>query len=289
MSDSYLENYDWSKEMDWAADKAAREANSSVNTSLGQISLGRGSPSSQSFSSIDKLIEGRTPAAIDIATQGAEESKRLAELATGAGIDPLRQFTGTQAFDEQQALLGARGAQAQEQAIGGMPIAAFDQKLMDRQQAQLKRRASASGDLGSGATLEGVQQLGGAQRMQMIQQRLAELEPLVALSRGTRSTISGMEEAGGARQAQLSSGRGTQLANIRLGATAPLIQSQQQQAELSGLKKISTANTQGQVAQSLAGLAGQFAPQISNLFTPQQPVGTQIQTSIPEPGYMSVA
>lgn len=238
-----------------------------VQTSLADVSLGRPTGlAGQSFASTDELIRARTQPALRLVREGSEEAQRLAGLARGEAVTPLQQFTDLTAFEEQSALLGLSGAEAQEQAISGIPVSQFDAELQRRQQETLLRGAAARGEVGAGATISSAQQLAGGQQAENIQRRLAELEPLVAAARGARSTISGIEEQAAARQAQLQSGAGVQQANIRLGVTAPLIESRLQQAELSGLGRIAGAQQQGQIQQQLAGLAGTFSPQIESFF-----------------------
>lgn len=211
---------------------------------------------------IDTLIKARTPASLDLITGGIKESVRLAQLA-GQQIEPLRQFGDLEAFNEQQRLLGLRGAGTQQRAIDRIPVSEFDQEAQRRQRETLLRQAAASGDI-SGATLQQSQQLAGQQALGNVQNRLAQLEPLANIARSTRSTLSQQAEATRAREAQLRLGRGTQLSNIRFGALAPQISSVQQRADLSGLQGIQAAQTQASTANQLAGLAGQFAPQISS-------------------------
>lgn len=211
-----------------------------------------------SFRDIDELITERAPEAIDILRSGTEEQLRLARLATDEALAPLRQIDDLRAFEERQSLLGLRGQEAQEAAIGNIPVSEFDQELQRRQTQRLRRGAAASGELGGGASLLGQQQLAGAQQADIIQRRLSELQPLVALSRGVRGDISTATEQGLSEEAQLQSGLGTQIGNIRLGAAAPAIQSTQEQAQLRGLRGIASANQRNQALSSLAGLAGSF-------------------------------
>ena len=217
------------------------------------------SRSGSQFESIDDLISSRTPEALGILNQGSEEQLRLARLGTQAGLAPLQEVDDLRAFEEQQSILGQRGEEAQEFAIGNIPESQFDTELRRRQQQQLMRGAAASGEAGGGATLQAGQQLAGAQQANFIQQRLAQLSPLVAASRGIRSTMSGLSEQGRVGEAQIQSGLGTQLANIRLGAAAPQIASIQRGAELSGLQGISSANQQASRNNQLASLAGTLA------------------------------
>jgi hypothetical protein len=212
-----------------------------------------------SFQDIDALIQARTPQSLNILTSGSEEQQRLQQLGTDAALRPLQAVDDTRAFEEQQAILGQRGLEAQEFAIGNIPESEFDTELRRRQQQQLMRGAAASGEAGGGATLQAGQQLAGAQQANFIQQRLAQLSPLVSASRGIRSSMSGIIEQGGVGQASLQSGLGTQLANTRIGAATPQIESIQRGAELSGLQGISSANQQASRNNQLASLAGTLA------------------------------
>jgi len=233
---------------------------STLQTAIGGVNLGqKTSLPGNNFSDIDALIQSRAPVGQDLIRQGAGEAGRLAGLASEAATQPLEQFARTQAFDEQQSLLGIRGDAAQEEAIGGIPVSQFDEELRRRQGQSQLRGAAAQGDLGSGATLLGAQQLAGAQEAGRIQNRLAQLEPLVSTARGISSTLSGVDESSGIRQAQILSGRGTQVSNIGLGAGTQEASSIGQRAELSGLKSISAANQKAQQNNQLASLAGSIA------------------------------
>ena len=205
-----------------------------------------------------------------------------------AATQPLQQFGELRAFEEQQALLGARGAAAQESAIGNIPVSQFDRELQRRQATTQRRQAAAAGELGSGASLLGQTQLAGAQQADIIQRRLQELEPLVSAARGVRSAISGTEEAAARRQAELASGLGSQMANIRLGSQAPLIESRLSQAQLSGLRGINAAQQRGQIANQLANVAGQLFQNIPQSNTNVNTAPAQ-QAGIPEAGQIGVA
>lgn len=211
------------------------------------------------FNNIDKLIRVRTPRAIDILEEGSAEQLRLAREGAQAGIAPIQEQIDLRALEEQQSILGLRGSGAQQQAISNIPVSEFNQELQRRQRQQLLRGASAAGELGGGATIAAGSQLAGAQQADVIQRRLAELEPLVKASRGLSSTVSQLSEQARVGEAQLQSALGTQIGNIRLGVVAPQIQTRLNEAELSGLRGIASAQRKGQTAQQLAGLAGIFA------------------------------
>jgi hypothetical protein len=239
-----------------------------VATTLGDVNIGAPiSITDDKYKNIDALIKSRTPQALDLIRGSSEEAMRLAELAGQEQRSPLESFLDSRAFDEQNALLGLSGAEAQQAAIGNIPVSEFDRELNRRQSAQQQRQAFASGDV-SGASLLAGQQLGAQQQANIIQNRLSELEPLVSTERGLRTSLADIDEASRARQAQLLSGRGTQLANIRIGAAAPLIEGIQNRASISGLQTIADAQAkQGQLS-ALSGLAGNlsqaFQPQINH-------------------------
>jgi hypothetical protein len=237
------------------------------------------------FQSIDELIAARTPEAIGLIEEGTTEALRLSEEAQRAARDPLQRFADLAAFEEQSRILGLSGEEAQREAIAGIPVSEFTRELNRRQRAGQIRRAVAGGDV-SGASLLAQSQLGAQQQADIIQNRLAQLEPLAATARAARTTQSQIDEASRARQAQLLSGRGSQIANIRLGVAAPIISSLQQRAELSGLRGIASAQQQANVANQLAQAAGQLAPQIANLF---QPAATSAPSVAATPGAVSPA
>lgn len=268
---------------------AAQSAQPQLNRVVGRVP----NLPTTGFENPGDLVAARTAPATDLINQGTAAAVDLSRQATAAQTDPLQQFAGLDAFNEQSALLGLAGADAQRQAFQNIPVNAAQQEADALARERLLRQASATGDLGSGSTIVGTQQLAGQQASNAVLRRLAELEPLSAAARGVRSDISSALEAGAARRAQLLSGQGVQQANIRLGATAPQIESRLQQAELSGLQRIARANQQGQLLSQGANLLGQFAPQISSFFQPSTVPTATLQTGtttnfIPEPGIVGL-
>ena len=276
----------------FAANNPGTQA-TTVGTTLGDVALGGANVSGAQFKDPESLITSRVDPALGLLSGSNEEQLRLQEEGRQAGLAPLARFSGLEAFNEQQALLGLQGPEAQAQAIGNMPVSDFDRELMRRNEQAFLRRQAAAGELGGGATIQGGQQLAGAQQAALIQKRLDELLPLVAASRGVRSTMSGLEEASRAGQAATQFGLGAQQANIRLGTSAPLIESRLNQANTAGLRTIASAQNRGQTLTTLAGLAGQFAPQISSFFSPQTTPTATLQTGtnaiIPEGGTIGIA
>lgn len=96
---------------------------------------------------------------------------------TQAQFDPFISG-GTQAFQQQAALSGALGPQAQQQAVSNIQVSPGQQFLRDRAQKSLLRNAAVTGDLGGGRTQQGLleQAIGfGAQDIQNEFNRLGQI------------------------------------------------------------------------------------------------------------------
>lgn len=194
------------------------------------------------------IIEASSRGAADLAGLGGEEATReLAPYLGGENIDALQW---------QRSLLGLLGPEAQQFGISGIKDTPFQKEVDLRQQRKLLRQAAMGGDLGGGATIQGMTQLAGAQAGERILRKVEELQPLVDIAQTTRSGVSGIAEDVGARQMEYLSSIGPQLANIRLGQAAPIVEARMQQANLSGLQGIGEADEQGQILGQLANLAG---------------------------------
>lgn len=217
------------------------------------------STGSEQFASIDDLIRKRSPEAIGILREGQQDQLRLAQLGQQAGIAPLTAAMDMRPYEEQQALLGLRGREAQEQAIGGIPVSEFDRELQKRQRQQLRRKTAAAGEVGGGASFVAQSQLAGAQQADFIQNRLNQLMPLIQLQRGLSQDVSRLQEQGLTEQANIEQGLGAQIGNIRLGSAADQIASRMESAELSGLRRIQDAKARAAQNQQLASLAGTIA------------------------------
>lgn len=211
--------------------------------------------------SVEELIQFLGPEATGILGEGTQQAIDLTGQATQQAIGQLQPFAGTEAFREQASLLGILGPEEQAQALAGLQPTGVEQEQSTRQRRSLLRQAAARGEFGAGSTIQGLQGLAGAQEAQLLERRLGELEGLSGISRGALSAISGLEETGGSREAALLAGLGPQQANILLGSSAPIVQAQQQQAQLSALQGLASAQQKGQIAGQVANLAGQ-----TNLF-----------------------
>lgn len=230
-----------------------------IQTPLGPVDLGPDlNLASGAFGNIDELLRARVPQGLDLIRGGTEEALRLTQLGREQAISPLEPFTGLEAGQEQQALLGLLGEEAQQAAIAGIPQSQAQAEANRRQTETLLRGFSATGDIGSGAALLQAGQLGAQQQGQSIFGRLSELEPLAGTSRSVRGTLADIERSSRLREANLQLGQGSQLANIRFGAAATGIESIQAGAEQAGLASIGRFNQQQALQTQLAQLGGQF-------------------------------
>ena len=84
------------------------KAPTKFTTSLGGVSLGPNiSYGKEKFSSVDDLIKNRTPVALDLIAQGTAEQLRLARQGIDTRAGALQPYTGTEALEEQNALVVA--------------------------------------------------------------------------------------------------------------------------------------------------------------------------------------
>lgn len=220
---------------------------------------------------IEQFIRERSPQAIAELTRAAEEAARLSGTGTQAAISELQPFTGTQAFREQAAILGALGPEAQQSALAGIPVSEADIEQQELERRRLLRQAAAAGRLGAGSTVSDVTELAAQQRARQISDRLAALSPVSDITRTAASTISGLGEADIARQAQILAGLGPQQAQILLGGAADIAGARSAAAELAGLQDIA----RGQQIGGIAGQLGQaFASRPQTQTVPQVQAGT---------------
>ncbi|MCK5602017.1 hypothetical protein KAR91_09115 [Candidatus Pacearchaeota archaeon] len=208
---------------------------------------------------IEDLIRERGPQAIGELQRGAEEAARLSGEGTGQAIAGLQPFTGTQALQEQAALLGALGPEAQQAAIQGIPISEFSEEQNRLERRGLLRRAASRGRFGAGGTVGELSDLGAAQQGRTIAGRLSALSPISDISRGAASTISGLSEADLTRQAQLLAGLGGQQAQILLGGAADIVGARSAASELESLRTIAKFNQAGSAIGQGVQAFGQFS------------------------------
>lgn len=148
-------------------------------------------------------------------------------------LTPFRE-AGTQALEEQRALLGLGGREAQEAAFGRFTDSPGQAFLRQRGEQALIRQHAAIGGLGGGRVREALQQQGISVAQQELQGQLARLSMMSEAGRGAIGTGAGVAsqigqqlgqigqaQAGGILGAQQARAQtASQLAGVGLGAMA---------------------------------------------------------------------
>jgi len=167
----------------------------------------------------------KDPFGIEAGEEAAQEAADVQLAGTQAGIaEQRRQFditqaslkpfqeAGTGALQQQQALLGLSGEEAQRTAFSGLEASPGQQFLRDRQQRALLRNASAIGGLGGGNVRTALQQQAVGFAQQDIQNQFGRLGQLAGQGQGAATnigqfgtqvagSIAGLQQAGGAARA----------------------------------------------------------------------------------------
>ena len=112
---------------------------------------------------------------------------------TSAQFDPFIQGGG-QAFQQQAALSGAQGPQAQQQALAGVQASPGQQFLQARAQKALLRNAAATGDLGGGRTQQALQEQAIGFGAQDIQNQFARLGQVSQQGLGATAQLGGFRQ-----------------------------------------------------------------------------------------------
>lgn len=169
------------------------------------------------------------------------------QAGTGAigGFQPFQQ-AGAQAFEQQQALAGLRGPEAQQAAISQVEQSPFLQAQIRQGEEALLQRASATGGLRGGNVQAALAQF----RPQMLQQAIEEqykrlggfagagLGVTEALYRGGQASAAGQASQAqtvGANIANLLQQQGAAQAGGALGQAAPFVQLAQLPGQLAGM------------------------------------------------------
>ncbi len=229
----------------------------------------------QGLQDIIASLTGQTGEAIG-SLQGAEGRGIEALLAGLQGaetqLNPFAQG-GTRAFEQQQALSGALGSEAQQAAMDAFIASPGQDFLRSSGEQSINRQAATTGGLGGGAQLADLQAFGTGLAQQDFQNqfnRLGQLSQqgqqaatnLSQFGIGTGQSISDLISGTGQGIAGLQSSLGANLANA-FGSSAQNISNlfTNQGTQLAGLRTDLGANLANLLtgqASNLAGLEGQY-------------------------------
>lgn len=160
------------------------------------------------------------------AQAGIEEQRRQFEaMRTGlapfqqAGTQALGGFApfqqaGLQAFQQQQALAGLQGQQAQQQAIGTLEASPLYQSLARQGEEAILQRASATGGLRGGNVQAALAQFRPAMLQQLIDQQYARLGGLAGTGLGVTERLATMGQNAAGLQGQSGINVGSNIGNL---------------------------------------------------------------------------
>jgi hypothetical protein len=190
-----------------------------------------------------------------------EEITRLLQPYVSAGVSALPGFqpfqeAGTRAFQQQQALSGLLGPEAQRAAISTLEQAPEYQGLVRQGEEALLQRASATGGLRGGNIQAALAQFRPQMLSEQIERQLGRLAGFSATGLGVTGDLANLGQAAAARQAALGSATGSSIAGL-IGEQ--------------GSAQAAAARTRGaaQAGAALAGgtsLTGQFLSAVPSMF-----------------------
>jgi len=157
------------------------------------------------------------------------------------GLSPFRQ-AGAEAFEQQQALLGLKGAAAQQQAISALETSPMYQEQVRAGEEALLSRASATGGLRGGNVQAALAQFRPQMLAQEIERQYGRLGGLAGAGAELETMIYGKGQAAAGLQAQQGANMAANVGN--------LLQSQ-------GAARAGQALAQGQAMQSLYNIPSQ--------------------------------
>lgn len=227
------------------------------------------------------------------------------DQSTGQAIDYLNPYAdvGKSAINQEAALAGALGAEAQQQAINQFMESPAQQYNREQQEKALLRNATATGfGLRSGATLTELQKQASGISAQQQQQQLENIRNLAGRGQQAATTQGGYAQQGGVAGANLIGQIAGQKANVygnqsgqianmygQQGAAGANLSSQgagmanqagQAIANQIGQTTGQLAGNQLNLGQLLAGLDQTTASNLSNLLTQGATQGSQTQMQL---------
>lgn len=141
--------------------------------------------------------------------------KPYVEAGTGAmkGLEPFA-AAGAPALEQQQALLGLRGPEAQRAAIAAIEGGAGFQAQVRQGEEALLQRASATGGLRGGNVQAALAQFRPQMLQEAIEQQYGRLGGLTALGQTTTAGIAGLGQASAAGTGAAAQTTGANIANL---------------------------------------------------------------------------
>jgi hypothetical protein len=162
-----------------------------------------------------------------------------------SGFQPFQE-AGAQAFEQQQALAGLRGPEAQQAAISQVEQSPFLQAQIQQGEEAMLQRASATGGLRGGNIQAALAQFRPQMLQQAIEQQYGRLGGFAGAGLGVTEQLYRGGQASAANQASAAGTMGSNVANLlqqqgaaqaggALGRAAPFVQMSQLPIQLAGM------------------------------------------------------
>lgn len=218
---------------------------------------------------IEDLIGQVEPVARGLIEQGGERATTELERGRQRSTELLKLIAGSgvKALEEESAILGNLGPEAQRAAIDRITATPLEAEQMRRQTQQTRAQQSARGGVGGGNTIAQLLGLEQQQQSGLVSRKLTDLQGVSSKGLGALSDILRLTEDFGMESAFIPMQTSTSLANIIQGTSAPIAESRQSSAEASSLRSLAGSQAQQQQVGMLTNMAGQLS---QSYFQPQQ-------------------
>lgn len=234
----------------------------------------------------EQAIRGGLQGALTSVGQGVGGAQREIDLATGRATQPLQGFQagGAQAQQQQAALSGALGPEAQQQAIQAFQFSPGQQFLQsEAEQAQI-RNAQALGGLGGNNLRRALGRDAAAFGSQALGQQFGQLGEVANRGFQAGGALSGIQERGGQNLSQLALQGGLIPAQLISGAAGDISQQRfgtgQQIAQAASGTTAGLANLQNQLGQGQANIFGQGTTNLGNLVSGAGQASSQLNQQL---------
>jgi len=205
---------------------------------------------------------------INALQQGENRALGRIDQFTGQAVNTLNPYaqTGQQALNQEAALSGALGGEAQQQAINQFMESPAQKFLREQGEKAVLRQASATGGLRGGSTLAALQERGIGLAAQNQQQQLENLRSLAGRGQDAATNQAGFQQQAGTAGAGITANLAGQQAGLygqQAGLQGQLGSMGAQMANQGGQF---AGNTLNQLGQQIGGLRAGAGENMANVF-----------------------
>ncbi len=232
----------------------------------------------QGFNQARQDLTGSVGAANQFFDQGVNalqqgESRALGRIDqfTGQAVGTLNPYaqTGQQALNQEAAMSGALGADAQRQAYNNFVESPAQKFLREQGEKAVTRQAAATGGLRGGSTLAALQERGIGLASQNQQQQLENLRSLAGRGQDAATNQAGFQQQAGLTGAGITANTAQGVAGLRSNQAGMANQLGGQLAGVAQNQGQYSGNTLNQLGQQIGGLRAGSGENMANVFGSQ--------------------